>query len=278
VLAPAASGRPRPIHGLIDLPPGDEPAPVVVLCHGFKGFCEWAFFPPLAELLVARGLAVVRFNFGTSGVALGDDRVGNPQAFFEQTISGERDDLLAVIAALPVLGGARFDLARLALLGHSRGGGAAILAAARPELRDRLRALVTWASVSRFDRLPAHEIEAWRRTGTWTVVNARTGQALPVGLDLLRDVEANLAALDLRRAASERRAPWLLVHGERDETVPVDEADVLAAAAAPPCELLRIADADHTFGARHPFAAPTPALIAAMNATQTWLLRHLRHA
>jgi len=82
--------------------------------------------------------------------------------------------------------------------------------------------------------------------------------------------------LDPRLAASRRRAPWLIVHGDRDETVPLAEGEELAAAAAPPCELLRIEGADHTFGAKTPFAGPNPLLIAAMNATQTWLLRWLR--
>jgi pimeloyl-ACP methyl ester carboxylesterase len=279
-LTPAESGLPGPLHGLIDLPTDaaaiERQAPVVVLCHGFKGFAGWAFFPPLAALLAARGFAVVRFDFRGAGMALGEDRVTDLQAFREQTITGDVADLLAVVAALPRLGGDRFDLDRLGLLGHSRGGGAAIVAAARPELRDRLGALVTWAAVSRFDRLPAEEVERWRRTGSWLVVNARTGQELPVGLALLRDVESHREALDVRAAAARRRAPWLIVHGERDETVPVTEGDVLAAAAAPPCELLRLPEGDHTFGARHPFASPTPALIAAMNATQSWLIRHLR--
>jgi pimeloyl-ACP methyl ester carboxylesterase len=276
VLPSSATGLSAPLHGLVDLPAGDAPAPVVVVCHGFKGFSEWAFFPPLAALLAGRGLAVVRFDFRGSGMELGQDRVTDLAAFREQTITGDLEDLAAVIDALPRLGGARFDLDRLALLGHSRGGGAAIVAAARPALRDRLRALVTWAAVSRFDRLPADEVARWRATGTWRVVNARTGQELPIGLALLHDVEANRAALDVEAAAAQRRAPWLLVHGERDETVPVAEADVLAAAAAPPCELLRLPDGDHTFGARHPFVGPTPSLVAAMNATQAWLLRHLR--
>jgi len=36
-----------------------------------------------------------------------------------------------------------------------------------------------------------------------------------------------------------------------------------------------IPGANHTFGARHPFAGPTPQLIQAMNATQGWLRRYL---
>src|SRR6185503_9703269 len=42
---------PRPLVGYLDLPDDPAPAPVVVLCCGFKGFAEWGFFPPLAALL-----------------------------------------------------------------------------------------------------------------------------------------------------------------------------------------------------------------------------------
>jgi pimeloyl-ACP methyl ester carboxylesterase len=278
---PFELAAPRPIVGLVDLPEAPGPAPVVVLCHGFKGFAEWGFLPPLAALLAERGIAAVRFNFGDGGMRLGDELVTDLEAFRRQTISGEVEDLLAVLAALPDLAPGRLDVSRLALFGHSRGGGVAVIAAARLAessslAGQRLRALVTWAAVSHLDRLPPDELRRWRETGTWTAVNARTGQRLPVGLELLRDVEAHREALDPRRAAARRRAPWLIVHGDRDETVPVDEGDALAAAAAPPVELLRLAGGDHTFGAKTPFAGPNPLLIAAMNATQGWLLRWLR--
>ena len=50
------------LHGLVDLP--DEPGerPTVVICHGFKGFMEWGFFPALATLLAERGFVAVRVN------------------------------------------------------------------------------------------------------------------------------------------------------------------------------------------------------------------------
>ena len=273
--------RPRPLVGLLDLPDDPAPAPVVVLCCGFKGFAEWGFFPPLAALLAERGLAAVRFNYGDSGMQIGDAVVTDLEAFRRQTISGELADVGALLSALPQLAPGRFDTSRLALYGHSRGGAVALLAAAR--LADAnaagagsLRALVTWSAISHFDRLAAEELRQWRETGTWTAVNARTGQRLPIGLELLHDIEAHRAELDCAAAAARRRAPWLIVHGEGDETVPVADAEALAAAAAPPAELLRIAGADHAFGARTPFAGPNPHLIAALNATQTWLLRWLR--
>jgi dienelactone hydrolase len=196
------------LQGLVDLPaaPGERPA--VVVCPGSGGLLEWAFFPYLATLLAERGFVVVR-------------------------VDGGLFDLPAILgAAGREIAPGRVDPSRLGLCGYSRGGGAAVLAAALPEWRDRLGALVTWAA------------------GT------------------------DPGALD---SAPGVQAPWLLVHGEADETVPVEEADRLfrAAGGRRKLDLLRIPGGSHTFGARHPFAGPTPALIQALNATQRWFRRHL---
>jgi len=264
------------LHGLIDLPAGAaEPRPTVVVCHGFKGFMEWGFFPPLAELLASRGFVVVRFNVSGSGQLPGEDRASDPEAFRANTHSRERDDLLAVLEALPEIAPGWVDLDKLGLLGHSRGGANVILAAAREPWRTRVQALVTWAAISTVERYTAEQQEAWRREGELPVVNARTGQKLALGLSFLEDLEQNREALDIGQAAAAVRAPWLIVHGENDEGVPVAEADRLAGRAGSPCEVLRIPGGDHTFGAKHPFAGPTPALIQALNATQGWFRRYL---
>jgi dienelactone hydrolase len=268
-----------PLHGLVDFPaaPGERPA--VVICHGFKGFMEWAFFPYLATLLAERGFVAVRVNLSGSGLLPGEDRVSDPAAFRRNTHSREVADLLATLGAVSLeIAPGRVDPSRLGLCGHSRGGGAAILAAARPEWRDRLGALVTWAAVASFDRYSAEQKEGWRRNGELPVVNSRTGQELALGVELLDDLERQAAALDVLAAAPGIAAPWLLVHGEADETVPAAEADRLFAAARGPrknLDLLRVPGGSHTFGARHPFAGPTPPLVQALNATQRWFRRHL---
>lgn len=264
------------LHGLVDLPAGDPaPRPTVVVCHGFKGFMEWGFFPPLAELLAARGFAVVRFNVSGSGMAPGEDRASDPEGFRANTHSRERDDLLAVLESLAGIAPGWIDDRRIGLLGHSRGGANAVLAAAREPWRERVKALVTWAAISRVDRYTAEQKAAWRRDGELPVVNARTGQRLALGPGFLEDLEANREVLDLDRAAAAVRAPWLLVHGETDESVPAAEVDRLAGHAGGPHEVLRIPGGDHTFGARHPFVGPTPQLIQTMNATQSWFRRYL---
>jgi len=264
------------LHGLVDLPdaPGERPA--VVICHGFKGFMEWGFFPALAALLAERGYVAVRCNLSGTGMRPGDELVTDPDAFRANTYSRELAELLAVLDATgESIAPGRVDRDRIGLLGHSRGGGDALLAAASPAWRDRLRALVTWAAIADVDRFTPEQKEEWRRSGELPVTNARTGQRLALGAGLLADIEERSLELDLLAAAAARRAPWLLVHGAEDESVPVAEAHRLAEHATGRTELLVVPGASHTFGSRHPFAGPTPQLIQALNATQAWLREHL---
>lgn len=266
----------KTLYGIVERPDEPGPRPTVVICHGFKGFQEWGFFPYLSSLLALRGFTAVRFNFHGGGMRPGDELVTDTEAFRTATLSGDLEDVLAVLGAVgdTVAQGA-VDRDRLGLFGHSRGGGGALLAAAHDAARDRLSALVTWSAVATFNRLDSEQNQAWRETGSVAVVNARTGQELEIGAVVLEDLEAHAAELDLVAAASRRSAPWLIVHGSKDETVPVAEAKKLSRAAAEPHELAVIAGADHTYGAVHPFAGPTPHLIEALNRTQTWFRRYL---
>lgn len=264
----------RTLHGILDLPADQpQPWPVVVICHGFKGFMEWSFFPHLAQLLAERGFATVRFNLSGAGMAPGDEKVTDLAAFRDNTYSRELEDLLAVLDALSEDGDLhdeRFNMDRLGLFGHSRGGGAALLAASHRDWAHQVSALVTWAAIAYVDRFPQEEKEMWHIRGTSSIINSRTGQELPLGLGLLEDIDTNRLKLDLEAAAGRREAPWLLVHGTDDESVPKSEAERLAAAATGDYEVLYIDGAGHTFGATHPFSGPTPHLTEAMNATQSW--------
>ncbi len=267
---------PTTLHGIVDLPdlPGERPA--VVICHGFKGFMEWGFFPYVATLLAERGFVAVRFNLSGAGMRPGDELVTDLGAFRENTYSRELADLLAVLEAVgTTIAPGRVDRRRLGLFGHSRGGGVALLAAARPPWRERIRALVTWAAIADVDRFTPEQKAEWRRAGELPVVNARTGQRLALGAGLLDDIEERRTELDLLAASAARSAPWLIVHGAGDESVPAAEAHRLAARAGGEKELLIVAEANHTFGARHPFAGPTPQLIQVLNATQRWFRAHL---
>lgn len=242
-----------------------EPRPAVVVCHGFKGFKDWGFFPFLAERLALAGFTAVSFNFSGSGVGASSEVVDEPGRWFEQRISGDLADLDTVIGHLASAGAPW-----IGLVGHSRGGGVAVLGAARDR---RVKALVTWAAVAGFLWYTPDERARWRKDGRTEVVNSRTGQVLPIGLPLLDDLEANAGgSLDVVAAAGRMAVPWLIAHGRADESVPAREAERLAkASSSPETELLLLEDAGHTFGARHPWAGSTPALDRLLERTTRFL-------
>ncbi len=230
-----------------------EARPAVIICHGFKGFKDWGFFPHAAERLARAGFAAVSFNFSGSGVGADGETFGELERWGGQTVSGDLADLAAVVDHVASEGAPW-----IGLLGHSRGGGTAVLHAARDA---RVRALATWAAVSRYRFWSEEQAAEWRRDGRLDVVNTRTGQVLPLRPDLLDDVEAGEAgALNIVAAASRIRVPWLIVHGDADESVPVDHAHRLLRAGAPAgARLLLVEGAGHTFGARHPWAGSSAA-------------------
>jgi pimeloyl-ACP methyl ester carboxylesterase len=248
-----------------------QPRPAVVILHGFKGFKDWGMFPPIAERLAHAGFTAVSFNFSGSGV----DDAGEmtlPERFGHNTFSAELSDTRLVLDALHrgELGVPRPT--STGLIGHSRGGGTAILHAAQDV---RIRALVTWAAISTVERWGAEERSVWRKTGNTSVLNSRTGQTLPLYTDVLDDLERNASALDIQSAAARIRIPWLVVHGRADESVRFTEAQALIASSGGTARLLQVEAGGHTFGAAHPWRGGTPELEVVFDATLNWLVTHL---
>jgi dienelactone hydrolase len=260
---------------LIDVRAGGRTSsrPAVLVLHGFKGFKDWGMFPQLAERLALAGFTAVTPNLSGSGV----DNQGDfslPEQFGHNTFSAELRDVGLVVDTLMR---GKLDVpvpTTLGLVGHSRGGGIAVLhAAADP----RVRALVTWAAISRVERWPQQERAAWRATGRKDVPNTRTGQILPLYTDVLDDIERNAAALDIEAAAERIRVPWLIIHGTEDESVGFSEAESLKAASrATTTRLLSVEGGGHTFGAVHPWRATTPQLDTVFDSTLGWLAAHLK--
>jgi uncharacterized protein len=224
--------EPRPgdvIRGDIRVPDGARPATAIVVVHGFKGFKDWGFFPHTAERLAAAGHAVVSFNFSRNGVGEDLETFSELDKFGANTFTLELDELRSVLDR--VAGGDLLGWApeRIGLLGHSRGGGQAVLATAEDE---RVTSLVTWAAISSFDRWTDETKEDWRREGRIWIANLRTRQEMPLDVALLEDFETHRDRLDIVNAARRVRVPWLVVHGLSDETVALADGEALVDASA----------------------------------------------
>jgi dienelactone hydrolase len=261
-----------PLRGDVRTAGDGTDRPAVVICHGFKGFKDWGFFPRIADRLAHAGMTSVSFNFSGSGVGPEGDRFSEPERFRRATVSGDLTDLGTVWDRL--LDGSLADglgaPTAAGVLGHSRGGGTAILFAAD---REDCGALVTWNAISTVDRWDAATIAGWREDGSLPIVNGRTGEVLPLGTDYLDDVDRYGAGrLAIAQAAARVRAPWLILHGASDETVSAAEGALLAEHAGPDATHVVVPAGTHTFGAQHPWAGSTPELDRVFEESVAWLV------
>lgn len=242
----------------------------VVVCHGFKGFAHWAFFPYLARSLAEQGLTAITFDFSGSGIGPDRESFTQPDAFAGNTFSRELEDIENVVDYARRM---KFMDGKYGLFGHSRGGAMAILYAAAHA--SEVNSLVTWASIGRTNWWTPEEAMVWRRRGYSEVTNSRTGQVMRLDTDLLEDVEINGATkLNISASAGKIKMPWLIIHGTADETVRSTDGERLHELSPGVSTLRLIEGANHAFGARHPLAEIPPALETVVQETAKFFVRN----
>jgi putative redox protein len=225
--------------------PDAKPKAGAVLCHGMGSSKESEKLIMLGGILSQRGVLALRFDFTCSGESEG--------RFEELTYSGEAEDIAAAYEIV-----AKNGIEKIGVVGSSMGGSAALLfAASHP-----VAALATIAApvhpekfAERF--LTEEERREWRDKG-FIIYNG-----LRLNSTLLEDVEQ----IDVAAAARKIAAPALVLHGDRDPTVPVEEGRELYAALAGPKRLVIIEGAEHRLTGAH--------LQKAVDETSEWLTEYL---
>lgn len=230
--------------------------PLVLFAHGFKGFKDWGFWHLVAREFAAAGFVFIKFNFSHNGTTLANPQeFGGLEAFGRNNYSKELADLEAVMQWLHggrnEIPAAEASLKDISLIGHSRGGATCAVKAARDV---RIKALVTWASVSRLDYSwqDPKLLKDWESRGVYHVINGRTGQRMPVYYQMYRDFMAKREALDVEQAVRNMNKPILIVHGSEDTSVPVEAARELHSWNAD-SKLHIIGGGNHVFGGSHPY-------------------------
>ncbi len=249
-----ASGRPF----LLDIyyEKTGAPKPIVLFAHGFKGFKDWGHWHLLARAFAQAGFVFIKFNFSHNGTTLERPaEFDSLEAFGRNNYSKELADLEAVMLWLHSgqddFPAREAKLEDIYLIGHSRGGAIALIKAAQDE---RIRALATWASVSRLDYAwqDPKLMKEWEKKGVYHVINGRTGQRMPVYFQMYRDFKAREEQLDVQAAARQLGRPMLVVHGTDDPAVPEAAAQQLKEW-HPKARLHLIEGANHVFGGSHPY-------------------------
>jgi len=222
--AVAFSSENLTLRGNLNIP--FEGAPCVILSHGMEGnkdSIKWKF---LANRLHDLGLAALRFNY--RGCGEGEEKSdGN---FANSGVSGRVKDFQAV---LDFLQSRPVDQNRLGAIGSSLGG--TVMIASEDS---RLKAMVALATPYRFKALAGEGIDHCKPDEL---------SSLPSGKQVTIDFLRELKRLDMKKHVRQMNCPLLVIHGSTDDTVDVEDAYSLYAAAAEPKMLKIINGAGHRF-------------------------------
>ena len=250
--------------------PAESSRGTVVVCHGFKGFAHWAFFPYLAQTLAKNELTAITFDFSGSGIGPDRESFTEPEAFAINTLSRDHEDLENLVDYARRM---KLIKGKFGLFGHSRGGGTAIIFAAGAE--SDVGSLATWSAISYPNRWSSEDMVTWRKRGYAEVTNSRTGQIMRLGTNMLDDVELHGSTkLNIEAAAGKIKVPWLIVHGTGDDTVPSSEAERLHALSPRVSTLRLIEGANHGFDAKHPLNEIPPVLEKVVLETVKFFVRN----
>lgn len=227
--------------------------PIIIFCHGFKGFKNWGHFDLIANKFAENNFTFIKFNFSYNGTTLElPIDFADLDAFGNNNFSTELNDLGLVIDYIEQ-NAEKYngDINSIFLIGHSRGGGIAILKSYED---NRIKKLVTWASIKDVaDFILSQNIEQWEQTNVVYTFNTRTQQNMPLYYQLYEDYILNKTRLNIPKTVVNINIPWLIAHGTNDGAVPFSFAEQLHTLNNK-SELFLIENADHTFGGKHPWS------------------------
>ncbi|MEZ5561114.1 MAG: alpha/beta fold hydrolase [Pseudomonadales bacterium] len=220
----ARDGTPIPAYYALPGPAAQGPYPVVLLPHGGPYLRDDDSFDYWAQVLLSNGYAVMKPNYrGSSGY--GDRYLSDG---FDQWGLKMQDDLIDALDWM--IGRGLADPQRACIVGGSYGGYAALVAAYKTP--QRFRCAVSFAGVTDLDGL----VDRLRnfRFGELSIARIQQGEA--------RRANSPLANVD------RMGVPLLIVHGDADRSVMVEQSRTLVQAlekAGKPHLYIEQADGDH---------------------------------
>jgi pimeloyl-ACP methyl ester carboxylesterase len=194
---------------------------IVVLGHGVTGNKDRPFVVALGEGLAAVGIPALRFSFSGNGTSEGN--------FTDSTISKEVEDLGAVLDHLKGY--------TVCYVGHSMGGAVGVLRASED---DRIQLLVSLAGMVHTKAFAQREFgDVTPDEGfMWDEPDCPLSQAYMDDLTQINTVVDLAPQIDV---------PWLLVHGDEDDVVPIEDSRDILAKANDQTQLIRLQSANHVF-------------------------------
>lgn len=234
-----------------DIRYSNEKRPLIIFCHGFKGFKDWGTFNLIADYFVEAGYHFAKLNFSHNGTSV-DSPVDfvDLEAFGNNNFERELFDIDALLQQLKTESfSAHLDLENLLLIGHSRGGATALTYTLQNKFVKKCATLAAVINVVK--RYGNSKDKRWKEEGVKYVLNGRTKQSMPIYYQLTENTQKLKSILNIQENLKTDERTFLLVHGTNDEAVLPNEIDTVKNLKN--VNTFLIDGANHVFGGSHPY-------------------------
>ncbi len=213
---------------------------LVIIGHGVTGNKDRPWAIALADAIAAAGYGALRFSFSGNGNSEGD--------FAKSTITKQIKDLRAIVNAAEEAG-----YHKICYIGHSMGAAVGILATTKDERIELLVCLAGMVDTKRFCETEFGS-ETPGKGFMWG------DKKCPLSQEFVDDM---LKIKTVIGKTEKIESSWLIVHGDADDLVPVQEGRELYAKCFEPKHYVEIPGGDHVFSG--------PALDVMCKAVVDWL-------
>ncbi len=201
-------------------------APCVIMSHGMEGSKDGKKWLELASSLYQTGFAYMRFNYRGCGTSTKISK----KSFENTTLTSRIQDYRAAVS---FVNGIAIDNNRLAVIGSSFGG--TVLIAARQK---GIKAMVTIAAPCSF-HIPSDD--------AYLIFKGEKFFELPSGRRLKENFFSDINNYDICSAVEKIECPLLVIHGDKDNMVPQEDARSIYNKAKVPKRLEIIKGCNHGF-------------------------------
>ena len=211
------------------------------------GYKDWGCWGLVQNYFTEQNFGFLKYNVSHNGGTT-QNPIDFPDldAFRKNSYPKELADLNSI---LELIRHEFSELPQLFLIGHSRGGGIALLQSTNPNISK----IASWAGISYIkERSPiGEEREEWKRTGVYYRENGRTKQKMPHDYSQFEELLANEEGMDIEAFCRQSIVPTLVIHGSDDTSVHFNEGESIASWLK--TEITIIEGANHTFGSSQPW-------------------------
>ncbi len=231
--------------------PDDWNGRLIIFIHGYMGYKDWGAWNLVQDYFTNEKYGFLKYNVSHNGGTL-----KNPIDFDDLTSFAENNyskEIADFEAILSLVEGEFEKTPDIYLIGHSRGGGIALL-----QSENRLvKKIATWAAISSIEnRYPkGKDLVHWKEKGVYFRKNGRTNQEMPHNYSQYEDFLKNKQRLNIEAYCRKSKKPTALFHGKDDVSVSIKEGENLASWLG--TSLTVIQDTQHTFDSKQPWKKNT---------------------